>query len=156
MSLKLADCEEELRTAKERMKEITAALNALGSERMELDGVIQGWEAILANKRKANGEQAPPPAADTSTVITEADLDYRDPLEEEAGENKTQFVRDQIKAHGAKGITPADLKAAADAAGIVRPVGWPYGPIQRLKKKGEIVKRRGRLYPKDTNLAMVG
>jgi hypothetical protein len=52
-------------------------------------------------------------------------------------------------------MTPADLKAAAKIAGFEHPVGWPYGPLLRLKKKGEAVKRKGRFYPKDANLALM-
>jgi hypothetical protein len=78
--------------------------------------------------------------------------------EEEETENKTQFVRDQIHANVAKGMTPADLKKAAKAVGMAHPSSWPYGPLQRLKKSKEIVKRKGRFYPgpgKD-GLSLVG
>jgi len=144
--MKLQEYERELEEARRRHAEITAKLKSMAQEEQEIVAVVRGWEAIVAQKRKQAGDQDAGPAA-FEPLPDVSDSRQVGEDEEDSGENKTQFVRDQILAHAATGMKPADLKKAADNVGMEYPQSWPYGPLQRLKKKGEIVKRRGRFYP---------
>lgn len=157
MTSKLADYEHELATAKGRLDQIAIDVGALLQEQSELTNVVRGWEAIIARERKPIGATFPPPNASQqiSANSNETSSPQSDDSDED-GENKTQFVRDQVMAHATKGMTPADLKAAANTIGMKYPPSWPYGPIQRLKKKGEIIKRKGRFYPKGAANAQSG
>jgi len=155
---KLAEYERELERARTRHAEVGNQIKQLSQEDGELAAVVRGWEAIVARERKENGQPPVQPqngdehreAVELPDLTSKID-GFND--EEESGENKTQFVRDQIKANAAFGMTPNDLKKAAKAAGMEHPPSWPYGPIQRLKKKGEIIKRRGKFYPRILNAA---
>ena len=166
---KLEEHEAELRDVTARLEEVQARIKNLRREEEDLVAGKQAWEAIVAMERKRM-----PGSPEISVIAQEPlesttqgtdddemrDFDYDD-AEEEEGENKTQFVRDFIQKNAAFGMTANDLKAAAANAGMKHPPSWPYGPIQRLKKKGEIVKRRGRFYPAKgpasrVNLALVG
>ncbi|MEK7994595.1 MAG: hypothetical protein AAB403_12395 [Planctomycetota bacterium] len=151
MVTKIAEYEHELQEVRRRRREVTAQLKTLTQEDQELTNVEHGWEAIVAMERKRTGESAPAPTANTPdigalSVQVAGSLQTQDGDEEE-GENKTQFVRDQIRANAATGMMPKDLKKAAAAAGMKHPASWPYGPLQRLKKSGEVIKRKGRFYP---------
>jgi hypothetical protein len=152
MAMRLIDCEEELAAVRERLKDLEAQLFALGTERNELQAVAQGWEAIVTQKRKLAGQSplaiahVESPQDHTGLQEHEEGFGLNSELEEE-GINKTQFVRDEILRNGSKGTSAAELKKAAISAGLEHPPSWPYGPLQRLKKAGEIVKRKGRFYP---------
>lgn len=160
----LADAEIELERAKGRQESLTAQLQALQADCNEGMGLVSSWQTIVNALRKGNLSAA---AADThaATALPAAVADSASEVwigepddEEEEGENKTQFVRDQIKANSVMGVDPKWLKKAAAAAGLAHPPSWPYGPLQRLKKKGEIIKRKGRFYPAPTGegIALVG
>ena len=149
MGTKQAEHERELEEVRRRHEGVAAQLKFLSLEEQELATVMRGWEAIVAMDRKQSGNhgalvQASSPVPMSRSVADS--LSLRDEAEE-GGENKTQFVRDQIRIGATTGTTPADLKRAATAAGMKYPASWPYGSIQRLKKKGEIIKRKGRFYP---------
>lgn len=151
---KLEEHELELSRVTSRLDDIQARIKNLRSEEADLVAGKQAWEAIVAMERKqlvgSGSEQvasvAEPPVVPDKKEDTDEDMRDYD-YGEEDGENKTQFVRDLMQRNAAFGVTANDLKAAAAAAGMKHPPSWPYGPIQRLKKKGEIVKRRGRFYP---------
>jgi len=168
MAIPIGEAERERREANEELEGARAQVAVLSVRINELMNVVNGWDAIIAAKRKrgAGGEDtvsAPntgaldPPVA---PLLVESRINLGN--EEEEGENKTQFVRDHINAHADTGATPDDLKKAAKAAGMKHPPSWPYGPLQRLKKKGEVIKRRGKFYPAksttnaQSNLALVG
>lgn len=159
---KLAEYEQELERARTRHAEVVSQIKILQQENAELGGVVMGWEAIVARERKENGQPGSPPPSPQSAGDEEDFEDFHDSTdtpnvaegdEEEEGTNMTQFVRDFIKQRGGIGTSPDDLKQAAKANGLTHPASWPYGPIQRLKKKGDIVKRRGKFYPKIVNAA---
>jgi hypothetical protein len=167
---KIEEHERELKEVTSRLEDVQGRIAVL---RQEEEGLVAGkraWEAIVAMEKK----QYPMTTVEPSVVVTAMDsasqsghggetddISNYDDVEEE-GENKTQFVRDFMQKNATYGVTANDLKAAAAAAGMQHPPSWPYGPFQRLKKKGEIVKRRGRFYPASKtaggarNLALVG
>jgi len=58
-------------------------------------------------------------------------------------ENKTDAVRRLFRERGTQGLTPGELKARLDDAGITMAV---YGVIARLKGTGEIKDQGGRYY----------
>jgi hypothetical protein len=156
MAMRLSDCEEELAAVKARLKVLETQLMALGTERNELQNVAQGWEAIVAQKRKQAGDVQPdtpgpsvaqPPIDEDDPSKAMDSMTFSEEDEEEEGLNKTQFVRDEILKNAQRGTTAADLKHAAVIVKLKHPPSWPYGPLQRLKKGGEIVKRKGRFYP---------
>ena len=123
---KLAEYEHELERARARHAEVGNQIRQLSQEDGELAAVVKGWEAIVARERKENGQPpVQPQIGDERQGVAElpdltSKLDEFDD-EEELGENKTQFVRDQIKANAAVGMTPNDLKKAAKAAGMDHP-----------------------------------
>lgn len=154
MSPKLAEYEKELEESKRKLEAVNAKLRELEQEAGELTSVVRGWEAIVARERKDSGQAYFPevPVPPKSEIPEDRSIppgaaDRFHDVDEEEGGNKTQFVRDHIQNNSAYGVTANDLKRAAAAIGMVHPPSWPYGPIQRLKKKGEIVKRRGKFYP---------
>jgi hypothetical protein len=151
MSITLADAERELGEAKAELDKTQAQIISLNTRASELVGVVNGWTAIIAAKRKGNKgtPEAEKPDAFAGIVasLPPVPVNEVDDDDSEEGENKTQFVRDQIRANAAAGMSPADLKKAAKAVGMAHPPSWPYGPLQRLKKGKEIVKRKGRFYP---------
>jgi hypothetical protein len=162
---KVSEYQAALAEARTRLERISAKKAALAVEEGDLARAVQGWEAIISLERKTAGQEseADHTAAATPTQSTqETDGEKELALallgldEEEDGENKTQFVRDVIRKRSNVGTTPADLKKEAKAVGLKHPPSWPYGPIQRLKKKGEIAKRRGKFYPTATGLALAG
>lgn len=156
----MVDPEVLLETSKERLQAILSQRKSLDAEEMQVRSVINGCEAIIFMQQQQSTRitltptqpTALPSIPEVAGVINDGDAD-------EAGENKTQFVRDQILASGTNGITSADLKMAAKRVGMKHPPSWPYGPLQRLKKTGEIMKRKGRFYPKGVaqpNLSLAG
>jgi hypothetical protein len=172
MSIKLAEYERELAEVTAKVESIAAQIKMLSQEQFELSNVKNGWEAIIARERRQIdgarqldgklpfAEADMPEASEGAVAVQVADsMQLGD--EEEEGENKTQFVRDLIAKRAALGTTPDDLKKAAKAVGMKHPQSWPYGPLQRLKKRGDVIKRKGKFYPKEgtvekSNLALVG
>jgi len=157
---KIEEHESELKMVTAKLEDVQAKIKALTQEEEVLVAGKRAWEAIVGMERKqlAGSEYvftAPVASSAAPAKVAVQDYvedfrEYPDDLEEE-GENKTQFVRDFMQKNIAYGVTANDLKAAAAKAGMKHAPSWPYGPIQRLKKKGEIVKRRGRFYPAPTN-----
>lgn len=161
----LSEYEQALERARAKLEAIRSQIASLGQEEQELVPVVRGWEAIIAMERKQAGQGGAPAESSPSPDMSasEEELPGGDLGDEEAdgGKNKTQFVRDFIKAHASEGTQPGDLRRAADRVGMKYPASWPYGPLQRLKKKGEIIKRRGKFYPNPPEgqqppLALVG
>lgn len=154
MSTKLAEHERELAEATARLEHIIARRKALVAEEDELASVVNGWKAIVASERREHSGGSTP----TALSVKVSDSFQLNDEDEEENENKTQFVRDRIQERAALGTKADDLKKAAKAAGMKHPPSWPYGPLQRLKKKGEIIKRKGKYYPnaKQAGLALAG
>ncbi len=142
--MKLAEYERELADARRKLEEISVRVKSMMQEEQELNNVVRGWEAIVGMERKQRGEVGP---LFDSTVSSTSENPQRGTEEDkEDSENKTQFVREYIRANHSVGVTPRDLKKAAANASLKHPPSWPYGPLQRLKKNGEIIKRRGKFY----------
>ena len=164
MASKVAEYRLALESAKMKLEAVASRIKDLEQTHAVLARAVSGWEAILALEESSEQEVR---SMNLSLPLQVASLQDDSPIvstlppdkEVEAdGENKTQFVRDKIAARGSLGTTAKDLIRLAEEARMKHPPSWPYGPIQRLKKKGEIVKRRGRFYPKEasTSLALVG
>jgi len=161
MPITIAEYERELAESKAELQDVQDQMQALAAREAELTKVVQGWQAIIASKRKQSGDYSAPQAPSAELDAPAETFQLIEDQEEE-GENKTQFVREYVLRCSSAGTTPEELKRAAKAAGMTHPPSWPYGPLQRLKKKGEIVKRRGRFYPNtqsntgNQSLALVG
>ena len=153
MAGKLAEYEHEHSEARKTLEDLSQRVKTMQQEEQELITVVRGWEAIVAMERKRSGEVGPL----FETPVNVAAKEDGEEEGDEEGSNKTEFVRKTIFAARA-GISPRDLKTAAKQAGLKHPPSWPYGPLQRLKKSGEIVKRKGRYYSsgRAVNLSLVG
>jgi hypothetical protein len=154
MPISVSDAEREQLEAKGELERTQATIRSLSQREAELVQVVNGWNAIIAAKRSQSGQSEIPHAPVTTLpplllpVNGSPTAPVADNHEAETeGENRTQFVRDYIRNH--PGATPEDLKRAASAANMRHAPSWPYGPLARLKTKGEIVKRRGRFYPNE-------
>lgn len=145
MPVTVGDAERELAEAKVELEKVQNQIQRLAAREGELSKVVNGWQAIIAAKRKQSGDTAPASGPGNGGIqIAVADTIL---LESDPGENKTQFVRSQIRANATSGVSVAELKRAAASIGMEHPPSWPYGPLARLKSNGEIAKRRGRFYP---------
>jgi hypothetical protein len=152
----LTDYQRQLEAVSRRLHQVTNELDKLLVEQGELQRLKYAWETIINQERKQSGEDV------THEVLIVQPVSRPPVQTEEEGEglNKTQFVMDKIKERAAIGTTPEDLKTAARVIGMKHAPSWPYGPLQRLKKRDLITKRRGKFYPKEateqSNLALVG
>ena len=156
---KISEYQAALAEARTKLERVTAKKAELVQEEQDLTRAVQGWEAIISLERKQIGDNVAPannarPELEPIPIKVEAPDSFGGGEEEEEGENKTQFVRDFIRKRSNIGTTATDLKNEAKAVGMKHPPSWPYGPIQRLKKKGEIAKRRGKFYPTATGLSL--
>ena len=87
-----------------------------------------GNNAPMTGPRPAAGNCAPPSA-------------------ETFGNNKTAYVRDYINWNADNGVSPADIKKAAEKLGKL-PNNFPYTILGKLKSADEIEGKKGRYYPK--------
>lgn len=160
MPINVTDAERELEQARAALEKVQSDLQILIARQTELNALVSSWQTIVTAKRREIGDGTMLiPTPHSSAEVRAADPDPASFLnvdaanglgfsedEEEAG-NKTQFVRDQVQSHASTGISVADLKKAAANVGLSHPASWPYGSLNRLKKRGEVIKRRGRFYP---------
>jgi small-conductance mechanosensitive channel len=151
MAIPVAEFLRELDEAKAELDAVQSQMQSLTARETELAKVVQGWQAIIAAKRKQNGEPTNQVRDLEVNVADGLGIEDSASVSEEA-DNKTQFVRERICANASSGVTVADLKTAATQVGMSHAPSWPYGALNRLKKKGEVVKRRGRFYPTEALL----
>jgi hypothetical protein len=162
MTTKLSEYERELADAKAKLQSAQLQVAAMTREAEELKQVVLGWESIIARERKQHGGGEFTVQNVVATAhLPAVDLSKDSPFDEDEdeGPNKTQFIRDRIRANGTNGTTTNDLKQAARAAGLEHAPSWPYGPLARLRKNGQVVRRKGKYYPgggAQTGLALAG
>ena len=148
MSLRVEDFECELAEAQAELDRVRTEVDDLAKREQELRAVVAGWHSIIAARKRSGCLTAGHPASTEIQVEVGDSLQFSDVVEIEDGVNKTKFVRDQILASANRGMSVEDLRSAAKAADMLHPPTWPYGVLSRLKKKGQIYKRRGKYYPR--------
>ena len=132
---------------RDRLKSSSSELEIAAKERDEkqrqVDVLTRKVEAFSQALKVESGEEEIP--APTASEV------QQQPVNGDA--NKSQIVRDLVKANVDVGTTIKDIREAFNKAGVSYHANYPYAVWRRLKNNGTVREVKGKLYPPRTETA---
>lgn len=138
-----------LESFREAKKEANDALTARDEAAQRLDranAACFAWKTIAEQAgidlENQSQESDPPPVTSTmppaTGYIPTRQRRAQSHQPSNGSESKAEFVRRMIERAGTNGTTPAEIKEAAERAGITGYAGYPYTVIYKFKEQKKI------------------